>query len=70
MKHWFQHIFLVSLGPGSNWQLCDFHSLGINNVHIATNKVLLVVSLANTPCEVLIGRHLKWEENSIERLAQ
>ena len=54
MKHWFQHILFVSLGPCANWKLSDFDSLAVNHFHITLHKEFVGINLGNGPSEVFV----------------
>lgn len=59
MKHWFQHILFVDLGPGTNWQFSDFHSFVVSHFHITLHKEFVGINLGNSACEILVRRYLK-----------
>ena len=59
VQHWLQHILFVRLCPGSHWQLSNFYSFGVNNLHISTDKVFLGIDLSDGANKVLVRWSLK-----------
>ena len=59
VQHRLQHILFVSLCPGSHWQLSNFYSFGVDNLHISTDKVFLGIDLSDGANKVLVRWSLK-----------
>ena len=58
LKHGFQHLLFVVLGPGAHLQLCDLDGRVVNDSNLATAYILVLTKLLDGAVEVLEWRDL------------
>ena len=58
MQEGLQSRLFVALCPGSDWQLCNFNGVIVNDGNLAVDNIAVRLNLFDCSLEVLVGRDL------------